>query len=441
MLSDPGARAATAATSLERHEDFTIGIVEFDDQGRFWDRRQVDALEAEILRNAGGPDDPGVILPVFVHGWRHNADVCDANLACFRELARRVVEDHRTAIALTSMATRPRPVVAVFVGWRGLSKKVWPFEQLSFVARKDAALRVGGGDMVELLTRLDRIRQELNAVKKDASRLIVIGHSLGATLVFEALANVFKNRLSEVWPGVDADGSSRVIRGFGDLVVLVNPAFEAERWRPIHDLASTYAGFSTSQRPVLVVVGSETDSTTAMWFPFEQWVGTLFKSTRDAEQRRALRTAIGNYEPFVTHRLARADLPSPESGPRASNARRRGCVCELPRAPFSVGEAREILGTAQIADVGRDSGREGESWGNTPCQKERVFGHLRLSCTGPGRRGNPFWVVRASSNVLDGHSGFFSPYFVEFVRGLVHETMSGTETPEEPGGGEGRSGR
>ena len=144
--------------------------------------------------------------------------------------------------------------------------------------------------LVELLTRLDRMRQELNAAKKDTSRLVVLAHSLGATLVFEALANVFKNRLTEVWPGVDVDGSSRVIRGFGDLVVLVNPAFEAERWRPIHELTSTYAGFSMSQRPVLVVVGSETDSTTATWFPFGQWVATLFESTRDAEQRRALRS-------------------------------------------------------------------------------------------------------------------------------------------------------
>lgn len=86
-----------AATSLERHEGFSVGIVEFDDQGRFWDRRQIDALEAEILRSAGGPEDPGVIMPVFVHGWRHNAEVCDANLTCFRELARRIVEDQRAA--------------------------------------------------------------------------------------------------------------------------------------------------------------------------------------------------------------------------------------------------------------------------------------------------------------------------------------------------------
>lgn len=420
-----------AATSLERHEGFSVGIVEFDDQGRFWDRRQIDALEAEILRSAGGPEDPGVIMPVFVHGWRHNAEVCDANLTCFRELARRIVEDQRAAATQAGIEARPRPVIAVFVGWRGLSKKVWPLEQLSFLSRKNASLRVGGGDMVEFLTRLDRMRQELNVAKKDASRLVVLGHSLGATLVFEALANVFKNRLAEVWPGVDVDGSSRVIRGFGDLVVLVNPAFEAERWRPIHELTSTYAGFSKSQRPVLVVASSETDSATRMWFPFGQWIATLFKSTRDPEQRRALRTAIGNYEPYVTHELARADLPASGAGGYAAEARSKNCVCELPRGTFSLEQARWILAGASSADFAFDS-KGGDSWGATPCQKERMLANLRLTCTGTKRRGDPFWVVRASPYVLHEHSGFFSPYFVEFVRGLLLETTSGTETPEDP---------
>jgi hypothetical protein len=44
-LSDPRARDAVATSSLDRYPGYTIAIVEFDDQGRFWDRRQVAALE------------------------------------------------------------------------------------------------------------------------------------------------------------------------------------------------------------------------------------------------------------------------------------------------------------------------------------------------------------------------------------------------------------
>ena len=40
-LSDPRTRAAVETTSIERYPGYTIAIVEFDDQGRFWDRKQV----------------------------------------------------------------------------------------------------------------------------------------------------------------------------------------------------------------------------------------------------------------------------------------------------------------------------------------------------------------------------------------------------------------
>ena len=56
-LSDPGARAAVAASSIERYPGYTIAIVEFDDQGRFWDRGQVRALETEITREASLDED------------------------------------------------------------------------------------------------------------------------------------------------------------------------------------------------------------------------------------------------------------------------------------------------------------------------------------------------------------------------------------------------
>ncbi|MGH9420128.1 MAG: hypothetical protein ACRD3J_09150, partial [Thermoanaerobaculia bacterium] len=76
-LSDPRARAAVATTSIERYPGYTIAVVEFDDQGRFWDRRQVAALESEMTRQARLNDDPAVSVLVFAHGWRDDAQVCD----------------------------------------------------------------------------------------------------------------------------------------------------------------------------------------------------------------------------------------------------------------------------------------------------------------------------------------------------------------------------
>src|SRR5689334_22859301 len=74
-LSDPRTSAAVASSSIERYPGYTIAIVEFDDQGRFWDRRQVAALEAEMTREAGLPDEAPMSTLVFVHGWRDDARV------------------------------------------------------------------------------------------------------------------------------------------------------------------------------------------------------------------------------------------------------------------------------------------------------------------------------------------------------------------------------
>ena len=51
-------------------------------RGRFWDRRQVRALNAEIIREAGLPDEAAVSMLVFAHGWRDDARVRDKSLGC-----------------------------------------------------------------------------------------------------------------------------------------------------------------------------------------------------------------------------------------------------------------------------------------------------------------------------------------------------------------------
>jgi len=84
LASDEAHREAVAQTSIEDHGRFRLGIVELDDQGRFWNRAQYDQVVADLRRvyNASA----GVQTIVFVHGWKHSASLCDSNLACFREL-------------------------------------------------------------------------------------------------------------------------------------------------------------------------------------------------------------------------------------------------------------------------------------------------------------------------------------------------------------------
>jgi len=405
-LSDPRARAQVETSSIERYPGYTIAIVEFDDQGRFWDRRQVAALAAELTRQASADEKSGLGMLVFVHGWRNDSRVCDKALVAFREFV------HRISVDDLGKLPRRHPLIGIYVAWRGFSSHVWPFEFFSFGSRKEAASRIASGDVPELLTYLDSFWRELNASREEASRLVVIGHSLGGTIVFEALASLYKERLAEGWPGVDVNGESHVLPGFGDLVLLVNPAFPAERWRSIHDLAASYASFSKEQEPLLVVASSESDWATSRYFPIAQRFGTMFQKTRDDEQRRALVTAIGHYQPFVTHHLRRADLPAGDRSHVPSAYDIANCVCEMPPmlAAPEVGELMTKPGTAD---------EPGEGWGAQPCIAERHIGPLLLACGPNVQRGNPFWVISVAPNVLHEHTGFFNPYFLAFARDLV----------------------
>src|SRR5260370_7115646 len=82
-LSDPRTRAAVATTSIERYPGYTIAIVEFDDQGRFWDRPQGTPLQAEIVREARLPDQTAVSMLVFVHRWPRDPPSSAQSLSSF----------------------------------------------------------------------------------------------------------------------------------------------------------------------------------------------------------------------------------------------------------------------------------------------------------------------------------------------------------------------
>lgn len=409
-LSDPSARAAVETTSIERYPGYTIAIVEFDDQGRFWDRKQVGAAIGEITRQARTDDDAAVSMLVFVHGWRDDARVCDKALVAFREFVHRIAVDD-----LAKLPGR-HPLIGIYVAWRGYSSHIWPLEFFSFVGRKETATRIAAGDVPEFLGHLDSLRRDLNASRKEASRLVVIGHSLGGTIVFESIANIYKARLGEEWPGVDVNGVTHVVSGFGDLVLLVNAAFEAERWHSIHELAASYASFSKAQKPLLVVASSETDLPITRYFPIAQHFGTMLQKTRDAEQRRALMTAIGHYQPFITHHLRRGDLPEDDRSRVPSDFDINDCVANIPKIP-AARDVSALVAKPEVADE-RDEG-----WGTQPCVPERHIGPLVLTCGPNVQRGNPFWVVSVAPNVLNQHNGFFNPYFLSFARELVLGTL------------------
>jgi hypothetical protein len=209
---------------------YDLGIVEFDDQGRcFGDRAQMHAIMAKI--EAIWSQD--VIIILFVHGWKHNARTSDDNLQRFQDVLADTVKKEK--VASVEVGGSPRPVFGIFVGWRGKSfyDALDLSENLTFWGRQAAGRRVALGSVRELFGRVRQYREyrlNENDGKGGNSQplLVIVGHSFGGMIVFSALAQSLIEAASAPF--------DKVTPRFADLVLLVNPAFEAGRYLPIYDL-------------------------------------------------------------------------------------------------------------------------------------------------------------------------------------------------------------
>lgn len=386
LTSDESHREAVARASVENHGRFRVGIVEFDDQGRFWSRAQYDQVVADLraVYNANA----GVQTIVFVHGWKHSASVCDSNLACFRELLANFAEQEGDS---------GRPVYGVYVGWRGLSVKAPVLKELTFWSRKATAHRVGTADVVELLATLEALHRQ-ERTQSPGTRLTTIGHSFGGAVVYSALSGSLKERLA-VHIATPSD-QRRMFVGFGTLTLLVNPAFEATLYDGIDRMVNLHPGLFDPRNPrVLVTVASEGDNATKYLFPIGRSLSTVLQRSRGGDQRGQMLTTIGNERDFATHRLDVVDASSASESPSPGEC---GCSAAI-RAAFTQNAALRAPPATPSDD---------EFFGNTK---------LTRTADNPQAR-SPFIVVRADRRVISDHTDIWSRPFVEFMASLITRT-------------------
>lgn len=414
---------------IELHEDpaapYALAYVEFDDQGREFDLRQGRALFDHMARTS---QQMPLAIVTFVHGWKHNAGAEDGNVAQFHQLL--------TAIARFE-AQQPAPgrraVVGVYAGWRGQTARAPLLDQLTFWGRKDSAQRLADGSLRSLLGGLRAFRDLANqrddpdgARPARETRMITIGHSFGGLAVYSAVAQYYIDRAAEslVRTRYFADlpttsprrPDPREIPSYGDLVFIVNPAYEAMRYEPVRRLLDTLqtgalpGRFSPRQGPVLVQITSvgETpfkgDWATGIAFPIGRRLNTSLQATRietltNEDERDQVEQAVGHYKPFWTHDLDRAAAPAP----RASDA---GRIYD------PVSACRAFLAFEKTARLPDGSLRPG--WTRT------YLSGAVLTEIGGGRfdPANPFWIVRTHPSIVLDHNDILEPVFVDFIAQL-----------------------
>ncbi len=294
------------------NSDAEIAIVEFDDQGYFMGNR----LPYEIIKQkiSNTHSESGALVVVFAHGWKHNADKEDSNLINFEKMLLKMDEIDKELCKNSSC--RNRKTIGVFLAWRGLSATKEPFKELSFWNRKKAAHQVGSDGAVTLLADLDRINTRVKPANgSSTNRLILIGHSFGGVIIYSAT----KQRLLESIAN-RREGSNSVDASVADQIILINPAFEAARYHNIFEEINSL-DFPSSQKQILSIFTSESDTATKKWFKRGRTLSSLFtkynkeyddpdykkNKTQDSGQKSADRTAIGHFEKYQTHELTLED--------------------------------------------------------------------------------------------------------------------------------------
>jgi len=457
--------------------EYYLGFVELTDQGEFHNRSQLSNLQDTIARLA---DPDGAIIIVFVHGWRHNAQVGDDNVRSFSGLLEHTQEiesakakircDEREkntekhaewsppATSYVQCPNNPgkrmrlRTVIGIYVGWRGalvqeegwgsvLSGILRPLAILSFWNRMDAAQRVAQGSVRELLAGLNKLQININAQhdrrhdeefekinsgvaaadddwtgagpsRRDvshATRMITIGHSFGGLIVYEALSEHFIDGVTFT-PGIrvcdHSDLKTTDVPGFGDIVFLLNPAFEGMRYDPIDQAVSIRNDcYKRYQSPILVAITSESDEYTKTAFHWGRLLATLFTQNclNTYNECEKTENAVGHIESMKTHTLTgekRVDVSLD------SNTLYQECM------NFQAFDARQ-----RPDGVFRNRWTRRYNDGTTLelVDTERKDGHNQL------RANTPFWVVSADPSVMNGHNDLNNRALFGFIRQVISD--------------------
>jgi pimeloyl-ACP methyl ester carboxylesterase len=377
-----------------------VAYVEIDEQGVLQDRSQVE----QALALVGDGARPKYVV-VFVHGWFHNADPDDLNVRRFK-----CALNNLQGIADNA----GEDVVGVYVGWRGKSWSIPLVEYATFWDRKNTSDEVGRGSLVEFLMRLE------GAVKPDRNtlnKLMVVGHSFGASVVFNSIGQTLlarfvldAERLAHARPApVHAQSKPGLVSGYGDLVVLVNPAIEATRIVPFFATLNEYTRkqtdlLSPAQPARLVILSSKGDWATRATFPAARFFSTLLESYQDSRmttpygqdipmrERYLDWQTMGNARTLQTHQPLRRTAPAPWDG-----------KCPPARPDW----LRQAIDERKAEQRRKREPETGAGWSTVFDGTGVTVAHQGI--TTPS---NPLWILGVDTELIPSHSGIGNPVVI-----------------------------
>lgn len=434
---------------------YTLGFLELDELGNH-KQNQLDALHTLL-------DSPRKkYVMVFVHGWRHNADIMNNDVRRFHT----VLGYSRSFLNQRVDKLGDVDLIGIYVGWRGKSLRepnitCPPLDNetdedfrerdpckisaaISFPFRKATSERIAK----PLIRHLKSIEQrlDLQGPGKASDKMLVIGHSLGGNALLTGLVGMSVDHIEKRTSRDEPLGPL-----LGDLTVLINPASEAWKWaaiqKTLHDVAggSPELGptakpaiwrksFPITQRPIMMALTNTAnwedyenseffDEATLKYFYWNQAITRPFSRRRD-------KVALGHiepnkvpkengekiYHPFgVSHDLKRVssikiktDLRSLSLQEASACHQVDGWLPKIRKRYFDIGHYDwDTLYTAPIVGHG---GVEDTSTLTITAPSSLNPAQLQFvdRANGTIPTNAPFWNLGVTSDVIEGHGGYVS---------------------------------
>jgi hypothetical protein len=455
----PRAQAGTAVAPVTTDQDcvaatvpICLAFVEVDDMGELWDKGELDTALGVIRRaNMEARADPVVLT--FVHGWKNNAAQDNANVAGFE-------------VVLRDLYTRlqgQRPVIGIYVGWRGnLIRPTWPAaQQFSYFNREAAATRIPGATLSSALTQI-----AMRTHENPRALAVFIGHSFGGLLLERVLSEATASQIAQAalytqeaddLPADSAEAAekrrlaSAATDGRADLVIFINPAGAATEAKPMLNFlvnnSYRYQPFTTggtstgavssytanaADRPLFVSLTSTGDLATKVAVPIGHALPVLgFKaagSFRDLGHGPNGNYGLSCYDPHEPH--PHWELRTKEEGalPQSSFYLNTAPHMQVLQSHLmlkaigatqmqvaSTGQKITIHNPAAIAECNRDL---------LNAEHLNIVSTFRLADTQvcfaiqerPHRcNGTPYWMMEIDPDVVPDHGTIFTERFIQFL--------------------------
>ena len=392
--------------SVEREADYTLAFIEFDDQGEMWDPSQL-TRAVEVIDRVNRQEE-GCIVITYIHGWQHNASEKSEQKKGGN------VHDFKDFLSLVASAVRAqevgsdRPVVGVYLGWRGKSGSIPGLNALTFYERSGAARRIAGTSSTEVIYRL------ISATKtRPRSKILLMGHSFGGQILERAVTQAMVGELLDSRTTLEE-------RLAADLVVLINPAsksIQAKQFVEMLDRSriELYRTDRTGKRhrvPLMVSITSSADLATRWAFPSGTWISAIGKNfhrysdeacLQFGRQRSFYVRTPGHNKALVSHEVTAKPLAADEHPAELGNLRAGLVETEFDpvagRYVFSFKGAKDRFTLRPLSGAANDT---------------------------------PYWIMGVPKQLIPGHSGFFTEDTLRLIGAIVRISgMLETDSPTE----------